>query len=199
MTQEKNVSNEPVTAVFNWTVQPGEERAFQHMLHDIHKVARTFPGHMGVTTLRSPVQKGNFQTVLRYDNVAHLEAWLNSPIRHKLMEPINEIAHAETPTEATGLETWFNIPGSPVTPPPRWKMAMTTFIAIYPLSLIVNFFVLPLVTDWPTAVRALILSVAAPIILTYLFMPFLTQRVLKRWLYTSIPAPKHVEAVTAVK
>lgn len=41
--------DEPVTAVFSYTVRPGDEEAFEHLIHDIHKVARTFPGHMGVT------------------------------------------------------------------------------------------------------------------------------------------------------
>jgi|SRR5882757_390638 len=183
MTGPKNFSNEPVTAVFGWTVEQGKEQLFEQMMHDVHKVARTFPGHMGVTTLKSPTQKSSFQVVLRFDTARHLEAWLSSSIRQKMMKPLEEIAHADTATKATGLETWFEIPGQLVTPPPRWKMVVTTFIAIYPLSLLYGLFLASATTTWPTWIRALFLPIFAPIILTYLFMPFLTQRVLKRWLY----------------
>jgi antibiotic biosynthesis monooxygenase (ABM) superfamily enzyme len=181
-------------------VKQDEEPAFEHVMHDIHEVAQTFPGHMGVTTLKSPTQKGTLQTILRFDNIEHLEAWLNSPIRHKMVNLLEEIAHSEVVTKATGLETWFDIPGQSVVPPPRWKMATTTFIAIYPLSLLMSYFLLPHIISWPIPIRSLFLPIFAPIILTYLFMPFLTQRVLKHWLYkTMSPQQKHVETATAVK
>lgn len=185
MAQNDKFSNEPVTTVFSWSVKKGKEQVFEHLMHDVHRVARTFPGHMGVTTLKSPTGKNNYQTVLRFDNTRHLEAWLNAPIRKKLMEPFNDIAKSDSFNEATGLETWFEIPGQPVVSPPRWKMAITTCIAIYPLSLLFAYFLTPHISSWPVVVRALFLPVFAPIILTYLFMPFLTQHILKRWLYTT--------------
>ena len=183
MSNVSQVENEPVTVVWNWTIGHGKEEMFEHMMHDIHNVARTFPGHMGVTTLQSPEKKDNFQTILRFDNVSHLERWLNSDIRQKMLEPLSEIAHENAATKATGLETWFEVPGKTVTPPPRWKMVVTTFIAIYPLSVVYGFLVAPNTLSWPTLVRALILPIFAPIILTYAFMPFLTQKVLRPWLY----------------
>jgi uncharacterized protein len=182
MTQADKAPNEPVTAVFNWTVQPDKEQEFEHLMHNVHRVARTFPGHMGVTTLKSPARPGSIQSVLRFDTARHLEGWLHSPARQKVLKPLEEIAHAET-TKASGLETWFELPGQLVTPPPRWKMVLTTFIAIYPLSLLFGFFLNPHIDGLPVWLRALFLPIFAPIILTYILMPFLTQRVLKRWLY----------------
>ncbi|MDB5165520.1 MAG: antibiotic biosynthesis monooxygenase [Candidatus Saccharibacteria bacterium] len=183
MAQSNKFSNEPVTTVFSWTVKQGNVQVFERMMHDIHKVARTFPGHMGVTTLQSPTRKDSFQTVLRFDTTNHLEAWLSSPIRRKMMKAMGNIAHIDTAVKATGLETWFEIPGQQITPPPKWKMVVATFIAIYPISLLFSVFLAPYIADWPVWIRALFLPVLAPIILTYLLMPFLTQRVLKRWLY----------------
>ena len=183
MAVAEKLINEPVTAIFSFTVKPGDEQAFQHIMHDINKVARTFPGHMGVTTLRSPTQASNFQTILRFDNTTHLEAWLNSSKRKALMGPLSELVEPETVGKATGLETWFELPGRVVVPPPRWKMVVTTFIAIYPISLLYSYFLVPHTISLPVPFRSLFLPVIAPIILTYAFIPFLTQRVLKRWLY----------------
>jgi uncharacterized protein len=185
MAQTTKSLSDPVTVVFSWTVKPGKRQLFEHMMHDIHKVARTFPGHMGVTTIKSPERSDNFQTVLRFDNYEHLVAWLRSPTRQNMMQALGEVAHIDidVATKATGLETWFEIPGQVVTPPPRWKMVVTTFIAIYPISLLFGYFVTPYTASLPIWVRALFLPVFAPIMLTYLIMPLLTQRVLKRWLY----------------
>jgi antibiotic biosynthesis monooxygenase (ABM) superfamily enzyme len=176
-------SNEPVTALFSLTVRKGKEQEFETLMHGLHQAARTFPGHMGVTTLKNPARRGSRQTVLRFDSTKHLENWLNSPVRKRLMEPIDKIADSDTYKEATGLETWFDIPGQQIIAPPRWKMVVTTFIGIYPLSVVYGGVVAAHVTHWPLAFKSLFLPVLAPIILTYLFIPFLTQRALKRWLY----------------
>jgi antibiotic biosynthesis monooxygenase (ABM) superfamily enzyme len=183
MARANNLSNEPVTVVFSWIVTKSEEQTFEHIMHAIHKVARTFPGHMGVTTLQSPTNKNNYQTVLRFDSAEHLDAWMRSSVRQKMMKPLGKIAHADTTVKSRGLETWFEIPGERTVPPPRWKMVAVTFIAIYPISLLFSLFLAPYVENWPVLIRALLLPIIAPIILTYLFMPFLTQRILKRWLY----------------
>jgi antibiotic biosynthesis monooxygenase (ABM) superfamily enzyme len=183
MAKENTLSNEPVTVLFNVTVKQGEEQKFETLMHKLHETARTFPGHMGVTTIKNPARRGSRQTILRFDNTKHLEDWLRSPVRKNLMQPINEITDSDSFSEATGLETWFDIPGQQVVPPPRWKMVVTTFIAIYPISLAYGAFVAGHVVRWPLAFRSLFLPVFAPIILTYFFMPFLTQRILKRWLY----------------
>lgn len=183
MKKSSKTSSEPVTAIFSWTVKPGKDELFEDLLHDIHKVARTFPGHMGVTTLKSPDQTGKYQTILRFDNAKHLENWLHSDIRKQMVALVAEIAKIETTSKATGLETWFELPGQHTNPPPRWKMVIVTFVAIYPLSLAYGLWVTPRTAGWPASARALILPIFAPIILTYLFMPFLTRRVFNKWLY----------------
>jgi antibiotic biosynthesis monooxygenase (ABM) superfamily enzyme len=165
---------------------PGKEHLFEERMHAIHRAARTFPGHMGVTTIKAPGRDDSFQTVLRFDTQDHLEQWLNSPTRRPLMQSLEEVAHNDTTTKATGLETWFNLPGQHTVPPPRWKMVVVTFVAVYPLSLISVLFVAPHTENLPVLVRAIFFPAVVPIILTYLFMPFLTQRVFKRWLYRDV-------------
>lgn len=64
-------------------------------------------------------------------------------------------------------------------------MVTTTFIGIYPLSLLFNAYVSPRLITWPLYLRAIVFSIAAPILLTYLLLPLLTQKVLKGWLYKS--------------
>jgi antibiotic biosynthesis monooxygenase (ABM) superfamily enzyme len=176
---------EPVTAIFSWTVRPGKEREFQSAMHHVHEGAKTFPGHMGVTTFQSPKSRGVYYTVLRFDTSEHMHAWINSSARKDLVEEVYKTATLDTDFEATGLETWFDLPGQSVAPPPRWKMVTTTFVAIYPLSLLFNLYVAPHLIHWPVVLRAVVFSIIAPVLLTYLLMPFLTQRIFKHWLYKS--------------
>lgn len=183
MAKERVLSSEPVTALLSLTVKKGKEQEFELLMHKVHKAARTFPGHMGVTTLKNPSRRGSRQTILRFDSTKHLEDWLQSPQRKKLMKPIDKIADSDAYKEATGLETWFDIPGQQVTAPPRWKMVVTTLIGIYPISLFYGGLIAAHVVHWPLLLKSLFLPIFAPIILTYLFMPFLTQRVLRGWLY----------------
>ena len=98
------------------------------------------------------------------------------------MNSLGDIAQTQS-EKASGLETWFNIPGQLVTPPPKWKMALTTITVIYPIALFFAVFVTPHVTNWTVFLRAALVPIFGPIILTYLFMPFLTRKVLRSWLY----------------
>lgn len=183
MTKEVKIFSEPVTTVISWIVKPGNEQTFKERMHEVHKAARQFPGHMGVTTLQSSTNKSNFYTVLRFDSSYNMHIWLNSPERRKLIKPIYKIARINTNTESTGLETWFNLPGTGILAPPKWKMIITTFIGLYPQSLLFTLFVTPFILNWPSIFRAAVLPIIAPIILTYWIMPFLTQKLLKPWLY----------------
>jgi len=183
MAKEVNIFSEPVTTIYSWIVKPGKEQIFKDGMHEVHKVARQFPGHMGVTTLQSPSSKNNFYTVLRFDSADNMHTWLNSQERRKLIKPIYKIARINTNAEATGLETWFNLPGIATSAPSKWKMVTTTFIGLYPLSLLFTLFVTPYIITWPSVFRAAVLPIIAPILLTYWIMPYLTQKVLKPWLY----------------
>ena len=78
----------------------------------------------------------------------------------------------------SGLETWFDIPGSP----PRWKMAATTLAAAYPIAYLVLRFAGPHEGGLPASVRALITVAILVPALTWVVMPRLT-RLLRGWLY----------------
>jgi antibiotic biosynthesis monooxygenase (ABM) superfamily enzyme len=173
---------DPVTLVLSWHVKPGKDEAFQEWMHTVHMAAIKWPGHLGVTTLRPVAGSHDYQTILRFDTAKHLNAWLNSSERKALLKNVKDLA-TEEDREATGLETWFDIPGTVTPPPPRWKMVIVTFVAIYPIAILFGYVVNPRTITWPVPLRAICLSVAAPILLTYLIMPWLTRKIFKRWLY----------------
>ncbi len=101
----------------------------------------------------------------------------------------------ERPTyrTATGLETWFKLPGHTVlVPPPKYKMAVLVFVALIPLILLVAFS-LDLVTDQEYLaasiefssdflVRTAVSTLIVVVLMTWVAMPLLT-RLAGRWLY----------------
>jgi antibiotic biosynthesis monooxygenase (ABM) superfamily enzyme len=83
----------------------------------------------------------------------------------------------------TGLESWFTLsadPGAP--PPPPYKMALLTWITIFPLITGIVAATGPLLADLPLVVRLGITTAVAVPLMTWVVMPRVT-RLLRGWLF----------------
>jgi len=75
----------------------------------------------------------------RFRDKASLEAWENSEDLHKQTEEVNKFSSPYL-QKATGMETWFTLPGlKAIIPPPKWKMAIVAFIGANCISLLASF------------------------------------------------------------
>ena len=82
--------------------------------------------------------------------------------------------------QLTGLEAWFDLPpGIPT--PPRSRMALLTWIGIWPLVSMVLWLLAPHLNALPFLVRTAINSAILVLAMTYVVMPWLV-RVADRWL-----------------
>ncbi len=145
--------------------------------------ARRHEGNIAATVI-SPNQKGGaYRVVHHFRDPAALESWLLSTERAALLEEGELILEAPPAVERTGLETWFRLPadGHAFVPPPRWKMWLTSVLAIYPFVLAFLVWVNPQIKGWPVAVRAAVLPLVLLSLMTYLVMPTVT-RLLRPWL-----------------
>jgi antibiotic biosynthesis monooxygenase (ABM) superfamily enzyme len=174
-----------VTTTVTRQVKPGHEVFYESFLEGITTTAARFPGHLGVEVFRPPsASEGDYRVVYRFDTGEHLRAWLESAERAawlKRAEP-----HVIGPMRTrflTGLEAWFTLPHRPGLPPPRpYKMALLTWVTIFPLiTLVVR--VLDPALERLTLVPRLAVTTAITVpIMTWLVMPRIT-RLLRRWLY----------------
>src|SRR5215218_4477445 len=115
-------------------------------------------------------------------------AWEASQERDRLVQEARKFSTPDV-QRATGLETWFVLPGQrAIVPPPRWKMLLVTLIGAYPLVVLLSAFVLPSLEGWPLLVRAAVVPVVLLSLMTYLVMPQLT-RLLSGWLYPNQRRP----------
>jgi uncharacterized protein len=178
---------EPVTAVFTWRVRPGHEAEFEEWTHEITRAASRFPGNEGVVWLR-PEEGRVFHAVARFGDSGRLTAWLNSEERARCHEHIADLATevSDDRQATTGMETWFSLPGTTIQSPPRWKMVLTTFLAAYPFTFLIQGLLTPRTTNWPLPLRAAVFPVLMLPLLTYVIMPRLS-RLLRLWLY---PPPR---------
>lgn len=178
---------EPVSTRISRMVPASKVAGFEVLLQEMITAARSFAGHLGVDVLR-PDGGGVYQIIYRYRSRDEHEAWMTSDQRRELAARIDRLlddgATAEVRT-VDGWEGWFVTPGyAPPAPPRRWKMAVITFAALYPLLLVLITVLRRVIGRWPLPLTMLVtLGLIVPL-MTWLVMPMLTVR-LGPWLRRS--------------
>ena len=165
-------------------VRPGHEALYEEFLEGIIAAASVFPGHLGVEVFRPQSSAGEYRTVYRFDTAEHLRAWLDSDERAAWLERAEPHAIGAMRTSfVTGLETWFTLPAQPwAPPPPAYKMALITWVTIFPLITVVVVVTAPLLEGLPLVARLGITTALTVPLMTWVVMPRVT-RLMRRWLY----------------
>jgi uncharacterized protein len=175
----------PVTTSITRRVKPGHEAAYEAVLAQLIHAASRFPGYLGVDVQRpADVTTGEYRIVSRFDSPTHLRRWLESDDRATLLQRTE--AHVAGPMKTaylSGLETWFTLPSQPGAPAPtRYKMAIVTWAAIYPLITLIVIASQPLVGGLPIPVRLATTTLVTVPLMTWVVMPRVTW-LLRGWLY----------------
>jgi antibiotic biosynthesis monooxygenase (ABM) superfamily enzyme len=182
-----------VTTTVTRRAKPGHEQAYEEILEGLIASAKRFPGHLGVEVFRPDAPGGDYRTVYRFDSAEHLRGWLDSPERAAWLERAEP--HAAGPMQSrylTGLESWFTLPSRPgAPPPPPWKMALLTWVTIFPLITAVALALNPLLEGFALVPRLAITTAMTVPLMTWVVMPRVT-RLLRRWLFPqSHHSPAH--------
>jgi antibiotic biosynthesis monooxygenase (ABM) superfamily enzyme len=180
----------PVTSTVTRRIQPGHERAYEGVLEGLIASAKQFPGHLGVEVFRPEDPGGEYRTVYRFDSAQHLRRWLDSDERAAWLERAEP--HASGPMQSryiTGLESWFTLPERPgAPPPPPWKMALLTWVTIFPLITGVVLVLNPHMVGFALAPRLAITTAVTVPLMTWVVMPRVT-RLLRGWLFPRVHQP----------
>lgn len=177
----------PVTVSVTGRVKPGRRAEYEEVLTGMIAAASRFPGHLGVNTFR-PVdpETPEYRIVFKFNHESNLRRWMDSEERRRWLKRADELAEGPPRTQVvTGLETWFTLPRQQtITPPPPYKMALVTWLAIFPL--ITALFVLsePILRQLPLVLRTAVLTAVTIPLMTWVVMPWMT-RLFRRWLYPS--------------
>ncbi|MBN1693073.1 MAG: hypothetical protein JW845_05910 [Dehalococcoidales bacterium] len=173
-----------VTVVVSRVVKPGHDREYDEWVKKLSEAARQSPGNTGVTVLIPPSGKtGLHHVVMRFADEKSMHIWETSYIRQKLSNEADAFSRRSR-QEATGLETWFSIPDCPeLETPPHWKMAIVTFFAVFVLSIVILQLLKLAFKDMNFYLESTIVAALLVGLLTWVVMPFLSQRVFRKWLY----------------
>jgi len=138
------------------------------------------PGYLGTTVIAPGGNVSSVRYVInRFANQASLDAWENSEESLKLLEEVNKYS---TYQRVTGMETWFTLPDlKAIVAPPKWKMAIVSFIGAYSISLLAQY-ILGLYLKPSPLLTNILMTIILVLGLTYFAMPLLS-RLLRRWLY----------------
>jgi antibiotic biosynthesis monooxygenase (ABM) superfamily enzyme len=182
---------EPVAIVLSRQARPGQEQAFEEVLHRLAVAVRGQPGHLDVTVLRpTPGGPPIYTIVSHFRTRADADAWLASPERARLVAEAGLHSTGQLHTRyVSGLEGWLAAPGAPVLVPPAWwKTALVTAAGIVPLLELVSYLLSPRLATRPVWTRPLISVVIVIPLMQYPVMPLLT-RATRGFLYPG-PAPQ---------
>lgn len=181
-----------VTVLVTRRVRAGHAAAFERTMADMIAAAATFPGHLGGQLVRPGEEGGGepdlYHVVFAFDTPEHLAAWQASPARALGLAAVAPHTEGEMLVrQVTGLGHWFAAPVGPAqAPPPRWKVAVVTWLGICPTVFVLFLLLGERLAPWPLLPRVMLLTALVVVLMTWAVAPQLT-RLLRPWLY---PPPR---------
>ena len=173
-----------VTVLVTRRIKPGQEAAYEKLMHDIMRAADEFPGHLGAQLVRPGEQPGSepdlYHVVFAFDSQQHLQAWQDSPARSLGLAALEPLVAGPAQTQMIGLANWFMT--SAQQPPPRWKVAVMSWLGIFPTVLVLFLLLGDILGQWPLVPRVMTLTGLVVLIMTWIVAPQLT-RLMKPWLH----------------
>jgi uncharacterized protein len=175
----------PITVLVTRRVRPGRAAEFEQLMAGMLNAASGFPGHLGGYLIK-PSAPGDrsYHMLFAFDSEAHLQIWIDSAERGVWLEKIAEVTLSENSTRIlTGLEGWFALPSQDVKAPlARYKMALVTWLGIFPLVMLLSALIGPLLQPISPVLSVVVVTALVVVCMTWAVMPLLT-RVFAWWLY----------------
>ena len=174
----------PVKIVIERLPRQGAEERLRVWAEEFVAEASRAPGHEGGSVLSG--RGGRHLILLRFASPSALEAWQRSPRYESLLREAEAVSNAGDESQVqSGLETWFTLADrpTPMKPPPRWKMALVTWLALLPMVIALAFILAPL--QLPFFLNASVSTAIPVVMLTWVIMPRVT-RALYGWMYRGV-------------
>lgn len=189
----------PVLLLVSRRAKPGQEAAFEWLMAEFIACAEAFPGCVGARLVHPGDEEGVedslYHALIAFETPAHLAAWQVSAERAAgLVSIAPYIDGPAVERGISGLAHWFQAPAA-VRPgqPPRWKVAVVTWLGIFPAVYTLFLLLGDLLAPWSLLARIALLTVLVVAIMTWGVAPQLT-RLFRPWLY---PAPSVTEKPAA--
>lgn len=164
-------------------VIPGYEDAFEKTIKRFFAETAEVPGVLGAQLIRPiPGSSGNTYGILRsFAGENERDAFYRSDTFREWQEVVAPMVEEHyRRTSLHGLEAFFADP-TVATHPPRWKMAIVTWLGVWPTVFIVSQILAPYLKPLPSWASSAGVTLLVVLALTWIVMPFLT-KVMRPWL-----------------
>src|SRR5437667_12674378 len=171
----------PIHIAITRRVRPGCETEFQQALREFFQNSFAHGGVWGASMLTPPPGSDTREYgILRtFANEQERDFFYESPMFKAWDERAKALTEGEPVyRQLHGLEAWFR---SPHNPPPRWKMAVATFLGVFPVAMVLNLTIGPLVRSMHFVLGNAVFNACVVASLTWVVMPLVT-RLLHSWL-----------------
>lgn len=172
----------PIHVAITRRVRPGCEAEFQAALREFFQESFTHPAVLGATFIVPPPDSPTreFGILRTFRDEQERDAFYASPLYRRWEERARGLTEGEPQHRPLhGLEALFRSPGPP---PPRWKMALVTFLGVYPLTSILPPLAGRFLPGWPPLLANVVVTGLIVFLLAWVVMPLLT-RVFRPWLH----------------
>src|SRR5438046_4517052 len=137
MNTTAKLDEEPLTVVVRRRVKAGREAEFETAMREFIGFALASPGHLDIHVLR-PAATGpaDYTVVDKFETAEARRVFKETAAYQQWMQRLSALTEGDPQIkEMGGLAGWFTLPERPQAPPPaKYKMALVSFLGVYPLS-----------------------------------------------------------------
>ncbi|MDR9750070.1 antibiotic biosynthesis monooxygenase [Pseudomonas sp. SZMC_28357] len=179
------MSTSPVTLMVARRVADGRYEDLIAWLREGEQLATDFPGYLGSGVLAPPPDDDEFQIIFRFTDETTLHAWEHSASRTAWLARGSDLFAHPMEHRVSGIEGWFGAVGQR---PPRWKQAVAIWLAFFPVSLLFNFVLGPLLGELSLLSRVFVSTLVLTPLMVFWFIP-LSTHLLAGWLHSTPARP----------
>lgn len=169
----------PVTVMTTRRARRGQHAALESWAHSLCASARTFPGFMASTVEPVGAEPHRVLIGVTFATSRDLERWEGSHLRSKHLaegDPIS--AGPPLPVAADVIPSReVGVPSPRAAAQSRSTLALLVWAGLFPLALVVNVFVAPLLDSWNVVLSTLVTSLAMVVFVVYVSLPLLQRLV----------------------
>lgn len=172
-----------VTRIARRRAKPGREAEYEALIREMFSHMRLHSGFLGADLVPPEKPGQEYQVIVNFSSEEVLGQWDGSELRAAIHERMLAVTEdAPDYRVLSGMEAWFVPAAMPSAPhPPRSRMAVVTWLGIYPTVALFLWVLSPWLAPLPYLLRIAILTAVIVVIMTWGVMPRLT-RLLRPWL-----------------
>jgi antibiotic biosynthesis monooxygenase (ABM) superfamily enzyme len=176
--------DEPIHIAITLRVRKTHVAEFERALADFASRSLAETGARGMHCLYPPPGSASteYGIMRSFASAADRDAFYRTALFKDWLARVEPMVEGRsTRRQLNGLEAWFRDPKEPM--PPRWKMALLTWIAVWLVSMLMRGILAPLLgPNVPQVLEAGLVSASIVVMLTWVAMPFLV-KIAHPWLH----------------